>query len=130
MFEITLIGSLIAVVLLVLLYYFANKIENLFDDFFSITQKESKKHIINFSNITNDSIEKIKDINDKSVERLAHNTHIIKELNTHLSKVMQKLNSIENHLDELDGKVINRKELEDEIVKCKNIIKRLEKKNG
>jgi len=130
MFEITLIGSLIAVVLLVLLYYFANKIENLFDDFFSITQKESKKHIINFSNITNDSIEKIKDINDKSVERLAHNTHIIKELNTHLSKVMQKLNSIENHLDELDGKVINRKELEDEIVKCKNIIKRLERKNG
>ena len=130
MFEITFIGSFIVVVFLALLYFLAHKSTKLFNELFTITREESQQHIDNFTTITNDLIEQIKYINENSVERLDQNTHIIKELNTNLSQVIQQIKSIEQHLDQIDEKVINRKDLEGEIIKLKNIIKRLEKKNG
>jgi len=129
MFEITIIGFSIVIAFLVLLYFLANKANKIFDEIFDITKEESERYIKDFKTTSNELSEEIEKVNLESLEVIDKNSKIIEEISNHLSKVIHQLKNIETNLSEVDSKVIDRKNLENEIVKLKNIIKRLEKKN-
>jgi len=129
MFEITIVGFSIVIVFLVLLYFLSIKANNIFDEIFDMTKLQSRQFIKDFKAKSYELSNEFENVNSKSIEKIEQNSQVIKEINHHLSSILHQLKSIENHINEVNSKVLNRQELENEIVKLKNIIKRLEKRN-
>lgn len=114
---ITVIGSLLIV------YYIFIKVNKFFNEFKDI-------FILEINELSNNQLKKNEQSYNSKFKIIDKNTTIIKELNDALSNVLNNLYSIDSNINILNQNLDKRKDLESEIIKLKNIIKRMEKKNG
>lgn len=74
-------------------------------------------------------VKNLKSFNSEKIEALHQNSEIIISLNKHLKDFNSELSKIENKVRDINDICENRDILEKEIVKFKNIINRMEKRN-